>query len=304
LIKIIEKTLEYLEGDFSFVLFDMNLYGEETLLYVVRDCLGLCPLYQLVPNTNSKKVQFYDDNVDVNQYIFSSSVIETPTDNFIYEPMLNGTYSLFTHSFKVSANWKLKNNIRYYTLPFYSTYITSEESITTDSYLYEIEIALNKRMRYISQQSVHKNVVGVIFFEKQKELELNLLSILNKNESLLHYKIISFLDKNPNELEEKYPTLIQQLKQKINNNDPYIIRSYFIPLIIAKYIKENEPHIKYVFMVEPFIYKWIFINIFDRREAFHNSFFQERLKGWIDAFFEYDIELIIPYLDRTLLQKI
>ena len=57
-------------------------------------------------------------------------------------------------------------------------------------------------------------------------------------------------------------------------------------------------------MLEPFIYRWMFINTFDRREEFYNSFFQERIKGWIDAFFEYDIELIIPYLDRTLFQKI
>lgn len=295
----IEKTLEYLEGDFSFVLFDMNLYGEESLLYIVRDSLGLCPLYQLVPNTNNKKVQFYDENVDIiNKYIFSSSIIEN-TDDLIYEPIINGSYILFTHSFKVSANWKFKNNIRYYTLPFYSTYI---EPLCNK--FIEIEIALNKRIQYIS--SKNNNEIGVILFEKQKqnELSLHLIEILKKNETIINYKIISFLDKTSNELEEIYPTIIQQLKQKINNNDPSIIRAYLIPVIIAKYIKENEPQMKYVFMIEPFIYKWMFINVFDRREEFYNSFFQERIKGWIDAFLEYDIELIIPYLDRTLLQKI
>ena len=71
-----------------------------------------------------------------------------------------------------------------------------------------------------------------------------------------------------------------------------------------KYIKENEPQMKYVFMIEPFVYKWMYINPFDRREELNSVIFRERLNGWIDAFFEYGIDLIIPYLDRTLLQKI
>jgi hypothetical protein len=149
-----------------------------------------------------------------------------------------------------------------------------------------------------------KHIIGVIIFEQHNELNSNMIELLKKNENVIDYKIISFVDKNLNELEEKYPTIIQQLKKNLNNNDPSIIRAYFIPLMIAKYIKENEPQIKYVFMGEPFIYKWIFINIFDRREELNDVFFQERVKGWIDAFFEYDIELIIPYLDRILLQKI
>ena len=337
-----EKTLEYLEGDFSFLLFDINIYGEEALLYVVRDALGLSPLYQWIPNTNSKKVQFYNETTDINQiqYLFSSAISTTENiDNLINEPIQNGTYLVFTHSFKVSANWKYKNTVHYYKLPFHSTY---EKDTKYKPYLQEIEISITKRIRYILtnesrmynneeteyiceeykniQNTIKeqintikktKNIIGVIVFDdnddndnNKRELSKNMVDILIKNENLVDYKIISFVDKNTNELEEKYPTVIQQIKKYLNNNDPSIIRAYFIPLIIAKYIKENEPQIRYVFMGEPFIYKWIFTNIFDRREELNDVFFQERLKGWIDAFFEYDIELMIPYLDRTLLQKI
>lgn len=331
-----EKTLEYLEGDFSFLLFDINIYGEEALLYVVRDALGLSPLYQWVPNTNSKKVQFFNEATDINQpqYLFSSAISTTENiDNLINEPIQNGTYLVFTHSFKVSANWKYKNTVHYYKLPFHSTY---EKNTKDKPYLSEIEISITKRIRFILNNESRlyndnmeteyaceeykniqntikdqiniikktKNIIGVIVFDNKNELSTNMMDILNKNENLVDYKIISFVDKNTNELEEKYPTVIQQIKKYLNNNDPSIIRAYFIPLMIAKYIKENEPQIRYVFMGEPFIYKWIFTNIFDRREELNDVFFQERLKGWINAFFEYDIELIIPYLDRTLLQKI
>jgi hypothetical protein len=57
-------------------------------------------------------------------------------------------------------------------------------------------------------------------------------------------------------------------------------------------------------MEEPFVYKWIFINVFERRQELNNSYFQERIKGWVHAFFIYNIDLILPFLDRILLQKI
>ena len=121
----IEKTIEYLDGDFSFILFDMNIYGEESLIYIVRDGFGLCPVYQWTNknatsnhSSSQKKVQFYDNtNTDIiqNQYFFSSSNTITSFENMIMEPILNGTYLQFTHSFKVSANWKFKHAYQYYT---------------------------------------------------------------------------------------------------------------------------------------------------------------------------------------------
>ena len=302
-----EKTLEYLDGDFSFILFDMNLYGDESLLYVVRDYLGLMSMYQWISNIN-KKVQFVDDtcNENSNQYLFSSSIISS--DNMINEPIINGTYMIFTHSFKVSANWKHKSTIHYYKLPFHSTYV--EDNVNKTQYLLEIEKAFNRKLRYITPFCIEdtqcdRNEIGIIRIQNdgspsQQDNTINshLMEYLDKN--TINYKIISFVV----ETEEKYPTIIQKLKQTLNNNDPFIIRAYFIPLMIAKYIKEKEPQIKYVLMTEFFIYKWININIFDRREELNSVFFRERLNGWTDAFFEYGIDLIIPYLDRTLLQKI
>jgi hypothetical protein len=292
-----EKTLEYLDGDFSFVLFDMNIYGEESLLYIVRDYLGLIPLYQWIANIN-KKVQFlddiYNDHTTQNQFVFSSSI--SKQDGIINETVVNGTYMVFTHSFKVSANWKYKNTIHYYKLPFHST---STCAIDFENKKIEIEKALIRKIRYIGGDK-NKNEIGIIANTKK----IDEFTYLDKN--AIDYKLIPFIDKNENtmELEEKYPTIIQQLKQKLNNNDPSIIRAYFIPILIAKYIKENEPQMKYVFMIEPFVYKWMYINPFDRREELNSVIFRERLNGWIDAFFEYGIDLIIPYLDRTLLQKI
>ena len=128
-----EKTIEYLDGDFSFILFDINLYGDESIIYVAKDPFGLCPLYQWISKNNSsspssKKVQFQDDNEQQKQYVFSSSMYINET-----EPILNGNYHIFTHSFKVSANWKLKKICKYYTLPFYTTYIDEDEDEESES---------------------------------------------------------------------------------------------------------------------------------------------------------------------------
>ena len=343
-----EKTLEYLDGDFSFVLFDINLYGDESIIYVVKDPFGLCPLYQWITNNHnnsssppsSKRVQFQDENIEQQkQYVFSSSIVEQ-TDNMIIDPIYNGNYMIFTHSFKVSANWKLKKICKYYTLPFYSTYV--DEDIVDSEYNVnnQIGIAVNKRIKYIlnyenvfyiaqlqnnilsdetrkymnelvdeyttNTQNDSKIKIGMIQYDTTTTTnEYNILPYLQKNETKYNIKQINIgVDTNILELEEQYPNIIHNLKLSLNTSDPSIIRASFIPWMIAKHIRETEPDIKYVFMGEPFVQKWISTNVFDRRDELNNTCFLENIKGWVNAFFEYNIELIIPFLDRILIQKI
>ena len=336
-----EKTLEYLDGDFSFILFDINLYGDESIIYVAKDPFGLCPLYQWISKNNStspssKKVQFQDDTEQQKQYVFSSSMYINET-----EPIFNGNYHIFTHSFKVSATWKLKKICKYYTLPFYTTYIDEAEvEATVDEHnnQKQIEISVNKRIKYIlhlekkcaqlqnqtqmsdetrtimnklvtdynTTNASSKIRIGMISFENEKdEYPTNIFQYLEtKYNTKIECIKINIVGKNILELEEQYQNIIHNLKTSLNTNDPSIIRACFIPWMIAKHIKETEPDIKYIFMGEPFVTKWISTNVFDRREELNNPCFLEKLKGWVSAFFEYDIELIIPFLDRILIQKI
>lgn len=315
-----EKMMEYLDGDFSFILFDINLYGDESIIYVVRDPFGLCPLYQWVSkntlSSNSKRVQFQNDNIEQTIYVFSSSnyyseITETDT-NIQMESIYNGTYLIFTHSFKVSANWKFKKSCTYYILPYHTTY--KEDNIQNEKEDIEeiirkrqFQITIHKIIKYILYHNDDKTTkIGIINFEKS-EFELSILpysSVKQNQNEKLEFKQIYILNENILEFEKQYPSIIQKLKIELNNNDPSIIRANFVPLMIAKFIKETEPNIKYIIMEEPFVYKWIFINVFERRQELNNAYFQERIKGWVHAFFVYNIDLIIPFLDRILLQKI
>lgn len=199
-----ERMMEYLDGDFSFILFDINLYGDESIIYVVRDPFGLCPLYKWVSKNasnspSSKRVQFQNDTVEQPIYVFSSSSnymdieeIETNgKENMILESINNGTYLTLTHSFKVSANWRFKNACTYYILPYHTTY--KDEDDIPININKQLEITINKTIQYILHyenalysysQHDEKIKIGMIEFEKEIEQELSILPYLKKRNKI------------------------------------------------------------------------------------------------------------------------
>jgi len=151
-----EQTLDFIDGDFSFLLLDFNLYGEESYLYIVRDPFGFFPLYKMeYPDFSQKKVKFTTSNHET-EFTEHSSIKEMresvyynelpPVDstwksNILYgfssskhsksqeivnsKTLKSATYQCFTHSHKVSATWKKSTaSILFYRLPFYSTYVS------------------------------------------------------------------------------------------------------------------------------------------------------------------------------------
>ena len=144
-----EDMLELLEGDFSFILLDYNIYGEESSLYVARDPFGIYPLdYYENPNNLQKKVQF---EIETKNYGFSSSGY---LDSFQYNPFIAGHYQKFSHSHKVSATWK--HNFRpkiFYKLPFFSIYNTNEDSKQACYRKTQIELAIKKRIEWINYKN-------------------------------------------------------------------------------------------------------------------------------------------------------
>jgi hypothetical protein len=62
-------------------------------------------------------------------------------------------------------------------------------------------------------------------------------------------------------LEENYPTILQEIKTKMDSNDPGIIRAHFIPTLVAKNIVEKYPEVKTIWIGEAFTYEYLEMNM-------------------------------------------
>lgn len=318
-----EDMLELIEGDYSFLLLDYNITGDESWLYIVKDPFGIYPLYfHEKLNNTSKKVQF---DIELKYYGFSSSEYSV---NYEYKPFVSGHYQKFSHSHKVSAIWKRNHRpILFYKLPFFS--IFHENTNTINKQTKEILTAIEKRLRWISYKNNVVNKIGILCLNPNSEkmnimehleqkgfdiIPITPLKIQNKDNSFIFEwsRIMNFENINDiggsmlqiEYMEKEYPTIITRLKILLNSNDPYTIRAHFIPMIIAKFLNENMPEIKNVFLCEQFTFDWIEKNYLERCKWLKQIYLDETLKGWTQIFLSYDIELYMPFLDRMLMQNI
>lgn len=319
-----EDMLELIEGDYSFLLLDYNIIGDESSLYVVKDPFGIYPLY-FYENLNnaSKKVQF---DIEMKYYGFSSSEY---FENYEYKSFLSGHYQKFSHSHKVSAIWKKNHRpILFYKLPFFSIYNSSENGNTIENQSKEIRIAIEKRLKWIFYRNKVTKIgvlclnpisekMNMIEYLENKGFEITTITPLNvqnkDNSCIFEWSKIMLLENKNNVgssmlqieyIEREYPTIITRLKTLLNSNDPYIIRSHFIPMIIAKYLSENMPEINHIFLSEQFTFDWIEKNYLERGKWLKQIYLNETLKGWTQIFLSYGIELYMPFLDRMLMQNI
>lgn len=359
-----ETTLNYLDGDFGFVLLDYNIFGEEARLFIAKDPFGIFPLYKIEYNDSYyKKVQFVTtDKNNIYEYTEYSPIPETgssplhieipsplgsPTKNqkikYVFsndnmgfcdafvESIPNGTFGTFSHSYKISANWKkyLTNQL-FYDLPFQSTYSykktkISPEIMNENRIEEHIKNAVEKRVEWIRYSSESQNLpkIGVLQIDKDKPggqrriPNIYLEAILENPTCEIDIRLFPEIDNNQEAEEEKkkekdsvemiylemkYPSLLQEIKTKINSNDPGIIRAHYIPAIVAKHIVEKYPGTKVIFMGEAFTYEYLEMDMFERRKFLKNQYFLEKIRGWTETFLLYGLELYMPFLDRMLIQ--
>jgi hypothetical protein len=352
-----ETTLDYLDGDFAFVLMDYNIFGEEARLYVAKDPFGIFPLYKLEsPDTSCKKVQFvpldqnpvseFAENTTIAEMKASSLYIDIPTfgsphsgyncnlygfssesielENTSVEIMPNGTYDTFVHSYKVSATWKRANSEnRFFYLPFQSTYTWKKSGFSPPNIENRIQdqmvVAVQKRIEWIRNckknsmdldLDMDKKKMGVLhLIDNKKRIRIHpflsfsfFFSLLETDFVKVDLPLIFSHEESTYHLEEKYPTVLQEIKMKIQSNDPGIIRAHFIPAIVAKTIVEEYPEVGIIWMGEAFTYEYLEMNMFERRKWIRNVYFLEKVKAWTETFLAYGLDLYMPFLDRMLVQ--
>lgn len=143
----IEQTLRLLVGDYSFLLLDINIKHQHSILYVVQNPMGSVPLYRFTATTNRGAV-----------YAFSGTLASKPVIPLIIEPLLKteyiqgGTYQTYHLSIGVSPKWCLYSTNKYFTLPLYSnslfTSLANETQIAHQLYTILNDIILSMCMTY------------------------------------------------------------------------------------------------------------------------------------------------------------
>ena len=141
-----KQTLQMLDGVFSFILCDSNIYNKYSKIYVARDPYGVRPLYILKTTDihNEQKNTIYGIASEIK--VLTNFHNELP--NHIIEHFKPGTYSKYISAFKVSSQWNIKKEyINYHTPGFTSILVTKYYDYNNINeityYLYE---AVKKRL--------------------------------------------------------------------------------------------------------------------------------------------------------------
>jgi hypothetical protein len=121
----IEETVRILDGQYSFVLIDYNIYSETAKIYLARDVIGIYPLYihtipigkVLLQNSPSilRRLDLIDgftDKLLYDKYIISSKPLAAMNSR----TCLPGSYSEFSLPFCVNAKWEYDGETRVSTL--------------------------------------------------------------------------------------------------------------------------------------------------------------------------------------------
>jgi asparagine synthase (glutamine-hydrolysing) len=168
----IDHTLHLLDGVFSFLLLDNDLYSENSKLFVARDPYGVRPLYSLnITNSNKKHNPFSGNTQDINEapnpIIGFASELKMLSElcidcRYNIEHFMPGTYALYTLSTKVHANWTLDYKQKYHINAFCSTSvgdsIHSEEKI--NNFILDNKISSNQTIEiYMNIQKLLVNAV-------------------------------------------------------------------------------------------------------------------------------------------------
>jgi hypothetical protein len=170
----IEQTLQMLDGEFIFILYDCNLHNEnktekETCI-IARDATGI---------RNISKI-----NLENNVFGFS-------TDNNEQEfPICPGAYSVYEISFKILSVWKATaENIKYYVYPFTiineTEYKVKNKNILLkylETYIIDFGLQnMNDSDINIFLNDFLQNAIIKIIIDKQRKLKNKRISFYDKH---------------------------------------------------------------------------------------------------------------------------
>jgi len=125
----IDQMLQLIDGAYNLVLFDMNLNGDYSNLYIVNDPFGTKKIFMIkeliedntsIRNTPLARMQtkrspliiFTNSMGDIDDVISKTNI-----NHYNIKEIKAGTYYHYNYSHKVLSNWELYTKRRYYALP-------------------------------------------------------------------------------------------------------------------------------------------------------------------------------------------
>lgn len=257
----IDGVLQLLDGDFTFVLIDYRLTTPHTKMYVVRDPVGLRPLYFIhyIKNVYNKYIPFYGISSKIKML---TGFIEDHNGSKIVE-LTPGHYTKFELSNLVNASWTMmEHNKCYYKTPYsYSApfanimILQTVQTYLIKSMIKRIENISLPKAAFILNATVENSIIASILTDyclKHNLPPINTYSVgVEGSDELKYNRLISeHIGTTHTEIVVRPGDIIDAIPFVINATgvcEPAMIKASISTWIIAEYISKNRRKIKYVF---------------------------------------------------------
>jgi asparagine synthase (glutamine-hydrolysing) len=162
----IEKTLDVLNGEFAFVLYDMRYSPDkkDTYMYIARDPLGVRPLY--ISYSDADSIIAIASELKILSLLLKNADKITP-----FSP---GTFQILSKSHELSQNsWRLQTSKRYFNV---NNDFSHANSVTTFVFntehtrsLYEANVSIKNRLDNDKDKDKDDNKKKLAMYEMYKQ---------------------------------------------------------------------------------------------------------------------------------------
>ena len=248
----IEQTLALLDGEFSFVLYDMRIRTDNnpTKIFIARDPLGLF-----------RRWFFKINNASIPCFAFASEMKMLTgfcNNDSTVEHFIPGTYTLLEKSFRVSAKWtETITNKPYFLLNHSYTPQTTQNEMEYAIHGIQTHLINAVKKRYLNSErpiacllsgGLDSSLITALVVNIHKEYSttpVETYSIgLKNSEDLMHAKIVAdYLGTNHTEIivtEQEMLNAIPDVIYNIESYDTTTVRASIGNYLLGKYISQNS----------------------------------------------------------------
>jgi len=243
----IEQTLQLLDGVFTFVLIDYNIYETCAKMYVARDPFGVRPLYTMMDCKNAR-MGFASEM----KCLANLRLVNQSSEIAHFTP---GTYTTFELPFLVNSQWKLTNRNQRYHMPSVIQNVSVGTFTLYNSVKKSFMNAVEKRcttterpIACLLSGGLDSSLVTALvndYHKKNALPQLETYSIGLEGSVDLHYAriVADYLGTKHREIvltEQDFTSAIPEVIYAIESYDTTTVRASIGNYLLGKYIREHS----------------------------------------------------------------